>query len=81
MGTQKIEFNDANFDSETRVGLSVVCFKNPWDIECRNEAAIAERFRVTRIHTILILKDGKDVERLTGFRHEKALIKHLEKHL
>jgi len=49
------------------------------DIE--NCPALAERFRVTSIPTILIIKDGKEAERLTGFRHEKALIKHLQKHL
>ncbi len=48
------------------------------DIE--NCTALAERFCVTTIPTILIFKDGKEVERLTGFRHEKALVKHLKKH-
>ena len=106
MSVQKIMFNDANFDAETHVGLSVVCFEDPRDLECRQEAALiekaagtiaeqiklgncdiencpklAERFRITSIPTILIIKDGKEVERLTGFRHEKALIKHLQKHL
>ena len=106
MSVQKIEFNDANFDAETRMGLSVVCFEDPLDRECRKEAALVEqaagaieepiklgncdiencpalakRFRITTIPTILIIKDGKEVERLTGFRHEKALIKHLKKHL
>jgi len=106
MSVQKIEFTDANFVAETREGLSVVCFGDPLDIECRKEAAIvekaantiteriklgncdiencpalAERFRVTSIPTILIIKDGKEVERLMGFRHEKAVIKHLKKHV
>lgn len=44
-------------------------------------AALAERFRVTGIPTILIFKDGQEVERLAGFWHEKALVKHLRKHL
>ncbi len=106
MSMQKLEFNDANFDAETRKGLSVVCFGDPRDAECLKEhalvekaaemldgtiklgsceiekcVAIAERFCVTTIPTLLILKDGKEVERLTGFRHEKALIKHLQKHM
>ncbi|RKX45152.1 MAG: hypothetical protein DRP64_05165 [Verrucomicrobia bacterium] len=106
MSVQKIEFTDANFDAETREGLSVVCFEDPLDRECRKEAAfvekaantiaeriklgncdiencptLAERFRVTSIPTILIIRDGKEVERLTGFRHEKALVKHLKKHV
>ncbi len=106
MSVQKIKFTDANFDAETRMGLSVVCFEDPLDSECRKEAAfvekaaraiagpiklgncdiencpaLAERFRVTSIPTILIIKDGQEVERLTGFRHEKALIKHLKKHV
>jgi len=42
---------------------------------------LAERFRVTSIPTTLIVKDGQEVERLTGFRHEKALVKHLQKHV
>lgn len=48
--------------------------------QIENCTALAERFQVTGIPTILIFKDGKEVERLTGFRHEKALIKHLQKH-
>lgn len=105
MSVQKIEFTDANFTPETREGLSVICFGDPLDVECRKEAvlvekavsaiaerikfgncdiencpALAEHFRVTSIPTILVIKDGKEVERLTGFRHEKALIKHLKKH-
>lgn len=105
MSVKKIVFNDANFEAETREGLSVVCFGDPRDIECRKESALVEkaaetiagqiklgscdiencpalakRFQVTSIPTILIVKDGKEVERLAGFRHEKALIKHLQKH-
>jgi len=48
--------------------------------DTENCSALAERFQVTTIPTLLIVKDGKEVERLTGFRHEKALIKHLRKH-
>ena len=48
--------------------------------EIENCMALAERFQVTSIPTLLIIKDGREVERLTGFRHEKALIKHLQKH-
>ena len=106
MSVQKIEFDDANFDAETRAGLSVVCFEEPLALECRKEAALVEqaastiaepiklgncdiekcpelarRFRITSIPTVLIIKDGKEAERLSGFRHERALIKHLQKHL
>ena len=106
MSVQKIEFNDANFDAEIRMGLSVVCFEDPRDLECRQEAALVEkaagaieepiklgncdiencpklakRFRITTIPTILIIKDGQEMERLAGFRHKKALIKHLKKHV
>lgn len=49
--------------------------------EIENCLALAERFRITTIPTLLILKDGREVERLTGFRHTKALIKHLRKHV
>lgn len=105
MSVQNVEFNDANFEAETREGLSVVCFGDPRDAECLKEHALVEkaaeaiagqiklgtceiencqelakRFQVTTIPTLLIMKDGWEVERLTGFRHEKALIKHLQKH-
>lgn len=105
MSVQKVEFTDANFTTETREGLSVVCFGDPRDAECVKEhvlvekaaetmdaqiklgtceiencPALAKRFRITTIPTLLILKDGREVERLTGFRHTKALIKHLRKH-
>jgi thioredoxin 1 len=106
VSVQKVEFTDANFTAETNVGLSVVCFGDPRDAECRKEhalfekaaeaitgqiklgscdiencPALAERFQVTTIPTLLIIKDGREVERLTGFRREKALIKHLQKHV
>lgn len=42
---------------------------------------LAERFNVRSIPTTLILRDGKEVERLVGLRHEGALIRHLKKHL
>ena len=35
MIVQEIELNDANFDAETNCGVSVVCFEEPCDIECR----------------------------------------------
>lgn len=103
MSVQKIEFNDANFDVETRAGLSVVCFEEPTDHDCRRQAAIveraasaiagqvkigkcdvencfvlAQRFRVTSIPTTIVFKDGKEVERLVGFRREITLFKHLK---
>ncbi len=104
MSVQKIEFTDANFGTETREGLSVVCFGDPRDVECRKEAALiekaaeeltgqvkigkcdienctalAERFCVTNIPTTIVFQDGKEVERLIGYRHEITLIKHLKK--
>lgn len=106
MNVKKMELNDACFDAETSKGLSVVCFEEPCDIECRKLmenvqqaaaelagdiamgccnvetcALTAERLGVTSIPAVLILKDGQEVERLTGFWHEKALVKHLRKHL
>ncbi len=42
---------------------------------------LAERFSVRNIPTTLILRDGKEVERLIGLRHEGELIRHLKKHL
>lgn len=102
MSVQKIEFNDGNFDAETRAGISVVCFMEPADRDCRRQeeivekaageiaasikvgkcdiercAALARRFCVTSIPTTIVFKDGAEVERLVGFRHEFTLVKHL----
>ena len=41
--------------------------------------ALAQRFRVTSIPTTIVFKDGKEVDRLVGYRHEMTLIKHLKK--
>jgi thioredoxin 1 len=103
MSVQKTEFSDANFDAETREGLSVVCFEEPSDNNCRKQVeivekaaneiampikvgkcdvencfALAQRFRVTSIPTTMVFKDGKEVERLVGYRHEFTLVKHLK---
>ena len=43
MSVQKIEFTDANFGTETREGLSVVCFGDPRDIECKKQVEIIEK--------------------------------------
>lgn len=40
----------------------------------------AQRFEVRSIPTIVILKDGKEVERLVGVQQEEQLIAVLEKH-
>ncbi|MDF7801184.1 thioredoxin family protein [Pontiellaceae bacterium B1224] len=40
---------------------------------------LAERFRITSIPTTLVFFDGKEVERLVGYRHEMTLVKHLKK--
>jgi thioredoxin 1 len=42
---------------------------------------LAEQFNVRSIPTTLILRDGKEIERLIGLRHEGTLIRHLKKHL
>ncbi len=43
MSIQKIEFTDANFDTETGTGLCVVCFEEPTDRECRKQTEIIEK--------------------------------------
>jgi thioredoxin 1 len=47
------------------------------DVE--NCGALAQRFCVTSIPTTIVFKDGQEVERLVGFRHEITLVKHLNK--
>lgn len=104
MSVQKIEFTDANFEDETREGLSVVCFGDPNDHVSRQQliivdkaaeeiddevkvgscvivqcSSLAQRFRIKSIPTVLVFKDGQEVERLVGFRHEFTLVKHLRK--
>ncbi|WP_168433176.1 thioredoxin family protein [Pontiella sulfatireligans] len=103
MSVQRTEFTDINFDAEISEGLSVVCFEEPLDHDCRKQAeiiekaaneieaqikvgkcdvencfALAQRFRVISIPTTIVFKDGKEVERLAGFRHEFTLVKHLK---
>jgi len=48
--------------------------------QIENCMAVAERFQVTAVPTLLILKDGREVERMAGFRHQKTLVRHLQKH-
>lgn len=43
--------------------------------------AIAERFGVQSIPTLVVLKDGIEVERATGARPKKQILKLLENHL
>ena len=45
--------------------------------DIKNCFKLAQRFHIPTIPTIIIFKDGKEVEHLAGFRHEGALIKHL----
>lgn len=42
-------------------------------------SSLAQRFRVTSIPAILVFRDGREIERLFGFRHEFTLKKHLRK--
>jgi len=49
----------------------------PCDVETCS--ALAKRFCVTSIPTTIILKNGEEVERLVGHRHETTLVKHLRK--
>jgi len=45
------------------------------------QGELAEKFGVMSIPTVVILKDGKEVERTTGFVGEDAYKEFLEKHL
>lgn len=49
------------------------------DVE--NCFGLAQRFRVTSIPTTIVFKDGKEVERLAGYRHEMTFVKHLREDL
>lgn len=42
-------------------------------------SSLARRLRVTSIPTILVFRDGMEMERIVGFRHEFTLVKHLRK--
>lgn len=42
-------------------------------------SGLAQRFHVTSIPSTLVFRDGQEVERLVGFRHEFTLAKHLRK--
>jgi thioredoxin 1 len=37
---------------------------------------LAQRFRITSIPTTIIFKDGQELERLVGFRHERTFVRH-----
>ena len=45
------------------------------------EPKTAERFGVRQIPTLVILKDGKEVDRFVGLRQEADLITALKKHI
>lgn len=46
------------------------------DVE--NCFVLAQRFRITSIPTTIVFKDGKEVERLVGFRREITLFRHFK---
>lgn len=46
------------------------------DIERCSE--LARRLRITSIPTTIVLKDGREVERMVGFRREMTFVTHLE---
>lgn len=49
------------------------------DVE--NCFVLAQRFRITSIPTTIVFKDGEEVERLVGYRHQFTLVKHLKEDL
>ncbi|MER3429682.1 MAG: thioredoxin [Blastocatellia bacterium] len=44
-------------------------------------AATANRFRVQSIPTLLVIKDGHEVDRLVGLQTREAILKRLENHI
>lgn len=43
--------------------------------------ALADRFQITSIPTLVLLKDGKEVERVMGLKDEGFIIQMVQKHL
>lgn len=43
-----------------------------------NQQAIANKFKIRNIPTIIIFKNGKEAKRIMGVKNKKALIKELE---
>jgi thioredoxin 1 len=106
MSAQYVELSDGNYEAETRRGVTLALFWDPWEQGCQREWKIiekasvlfGERLRIGRcsveqaphlferltvrsIPTTLLLKDGKEEERLVGLRHKGRLIAHLKKYL
>ena len=106
MSTEWIELTGSTFDDETRSGVSLVFFWDPYESRCRkeweiitkathdlgkdlkigrcnveNSPTLAEQFTIRSIPTTILMKNGKEVERLAGLRHEGTLVRHIAKYL
>lgn len=47
-------------------------------IDCDDESDVAEKFNVTNIPCVVLLKDGKEVARSVGFRPKNSMAQFIE---
>lgn len=59
--------------AETYEGKAVIC-----KINVDKQAEIAAKFQVMSIPTLLILKDGKEINRIVGYKPRKEIAKALD---
>jgi thioredoxin 1 len=99
MSQNVIEITDANFQAETKEGLSLVDFWATWCNPCRMQTPIIEKiaekmagkvkigkcnvddnqevagqFGVFSIPTLVILKNGEEIERMVGLQQENVVL-------